>query len=106
MVNPMEDTKPEVPLSPVSNDAPMEIPSIIEDDKNKLKKHKKPKAKKPAKAKHNVDSTRYTTLLIEKTVLAELQKMKELLPSKPKGNGAAIQELLKMYNSQTESSKQ
>lgn len=97
MVKPMEANKPEISLSSVSSDTLKEIPSVIEEAKKKIKKHKKPNARKSAKVQRNVDCTRYTTLLIEKTVLAELQKMKELLPSKPKGNGAAIQELLKIH---------
>ena len=94
----MDEVKLEVPVE-ITNAAPIGVPPEIEEVKKKVNKHK-PKAKKPAKAKHNVDCTRYTTLLIEKVVLAELQKMKELLPSKPKGNGAAIQELLKIHYDQ------
>ena len=72
-------------------------PAVIEEPKKKIKR--KPRAKKTAKP-HGVDSTRYTTILMEKTVLAELQKIKEILPNKPRSNGSAIQELIKIHMDQ------
>ena len=97
MVKPMEDNNPEISLISESSDTPKEILSVIEEEKKKIKRRKKPKARKLVKVQRGVDSTRYTTLLLEKTVLAELQNIKGLLPSKPKGNGAAIQELVNCY---------